>query len=244
VISAGAFGASPSMAPGSFIEIYGSNLASTARPWASSDFNGPNAPTSLDGTSVCVGGVPAYVAFISPSQVNVQVPSAAPIGSTMLVVTNSNGASDPHPVTVNITNPGLWAPAPFKVFGRQYVVALFPDGVTYALPPSTVPGVPSRRAKPGGTLTFYGIGFGPVGPDSPAGRIVAQSDGLLTSLHVIFSGLYEGQVLYARLAPGLVGLYQSNVVVPNTFASDTTQINFSLGSYSGPQPTLYLAVGN
>ena len=59
VISAGAFGASPSMAPGSFIEIYGSNLASTARPWASSDFNGPNAPTSLDGTSVCVGGVPS-----------------------------------------------------------------------------------------------------------------------------------------------------------------------------------------
>ncbi len=64
VISAGAFGAFTSVAPGSWIEIYGSNLAADSRSWAGSDFNGVNAATSLDGTKVTVGGQPAFIDYI------------------------------------------------------------------------------------------------------------------------------------------------------------------------------------
>jgi uncharacterized protein (TIGR03437 family) len=56
VISASAFGAFSSIAPGDLIEIYGSNLAADSRTWAGTDFTGINAATSLDGTSVTVGG--------------------------------------------------------------------------------------------------------------------------------------------------------------------------------------------
>src|SRR5580700_11799743 len=40
VVSAGAFGGFSSVSPGSWIEIYGANLAADARSWATSDFNG------------------------------------------------------------------------------------------------------------------------------------------------------------------------------------------------------------
>jgi uncharacterized repeat protein (TIGR03803 family) len=68
VVSASSFGEFTSVAHGSWIEIYGSNLASDTRSWASRDFNGINAPTAVDGTSVTIGGQPAFVAFISPGQ--------------------------------------------------------------------------------------------------------------------------------------------------------------------------------
>ena len=77
VVSAGAFGEFASAAPGSWIEIYGTNLASDSRPWQASDFDGINAPTMLDGTSVTIGGQPAFVDYISPTQVNVQAPNIA-----------------------------------------------------------------------------------------------------------------------------------------------------------------------
>jgi hypothetical protein len=48
-VSASAFGEFASAAPGSWIEIYGTNLAGDTRPWQTSDFNGVNAPTMLDG---------------------------------------------------------------------------------------------------------------------------------------------------------------------------------------------------
>jgi uncharacterized protein (TIGR03437 family) len=50
-------------------------------------------------------------------------------------------------------------------------------------------------------------------------------------------------VNYAGLAPGSVGLYQFNVVVPNITANDLTPLTFTLGGVAGKQ-TLYLAIGN
>src|ERR1035438_7843354 len=54
VVSAGAFGGFSAVAPGSWIEIYGSNLAAHSRSWSGADFNGIDGPTSLDGTSVTI----------------------------------------------------------------------------------------------------------------------------------------------------------------------------------------------
>jgi uncharacterized protein (TIGR03437 family) len=68
IVSAGAFGAFTSIAPGSWIEIYGSNLAIDSRSWAGSDFNGVNAPTSLDGTKVTIEGQSAFIDYISPDR--------------------------------------------------------------------------------------------------------------------------------------------------------------------------------
>ncbi len=247
VISAGAYGAFNTIAPGTWIEIYGLNLRSISsifslgQIWAGSDFNGAQAPTSLGETSVTVGGLPAYVNYISPDQVNVQVPTGVPSGSQILKVTTFGGTSVGTTVTVNATSPGILAPSSFKLPAGQYAAAQFPDAVTFVMPPGSVIGVPQRKAKVGDTITFYGIGFGPVTPNINAGLIEQQANSL-SGLQISFAGA-PATIQFAGLVQGLVGLYQFNVVVPNVAVSDTVPITFKLNGQSGTQ-TLLLPVGN
>jgi uncharacterized protein (TIGR03437 family) len=242
VISAYAFGGFTSVAPGSWIEIYGANLAADARPWAGTDFTGVNAPTSLDHTTVTIGGQSAFIDYISPSQVNVQVPSNVGTGTQPLVVTTDNGVSPALNIPVQLEEPGLLAPTSFNIGGKQNVVALFPDGATYVAPPGTVANETSRRARSGDIITLYGIGFGAVTPSIPAGQIVGQLNTLAAPFHLLF-GQAEATLKYDGLAPNAVGLYQFNVVVPNVTPSDAVPVTFTLAGVAGTQ-TLYIAVGN
>jgi uncharacterized protein (TIGR03437 family) len=241
VLSASAFGGFSSIAPGSWIEIYGSNLAVDTRGWANSDFNGGTAPTSLDGTSVTIGGQAAFVDYISAGQVNVQVPSNVASGLQQVIVTVKNTNSAPVTVTVNATQPGILAPTSFNVGGKQYAVAVFSDGA-YVLPPGTIAGLNSRRAHPGDTITFYGVGFGPVIPSIPAGQIVQGNNSLSASFQISF-GSSLAAVTYDGLAPSAVGLYQFNVVVPTIPNSDSVPVTFTLGGKAGTQ-TLFTSVQN
>jgi len=152
------------------------------------------------------------------------------------------GQSAAYPITVNATEPGLLAPPLFKVGGTQYVTALLPDGVTYILPAGAISGLTSRPAHVGDTIVMYGVGFGPVNPSTPAGQIVPQTPGnsLATPLTVFF-GPAQATLSYFGLAPGYVGLYQFNVVVPSVAASNAVPLTFVLGSSNNLQ-TLYTAV--
>ena len=80
---------------GSWVMIQGTDLAKDTRLWQSSDFNGNNLPTQLDGTSVTIDGIPAYVEYISPTQINVLAPADSTTGSVNVVVTNNGQASAP-----------------------------------------------------------------------------------------------------------------------------------------------------
>ena len=241
VISAGSYGGFTSIAPATWIEIYGQNLATTTADWTG-QFDGNNAPTSVGGTTVTVGGKPLFIDYVSPGQVNGQVPSDVAIGSQQVIVTTDAGSSAPFSITVNPTEPGLLAPPAFKVSGTQYAVALFSDGF-YDLPPGFASEVASRRAVPGDTLMLFGIGFGPVTPNTPAG-VINQNDttALNASVDISIGGV-SAQVTYAGLTEGVVGLYQFNVVVPNIPANDNTPLTFSLNGTAGQQ-TMSLFIGN
>jgi uncharacterized protein (TIGR03437 family) len=240
VVSAAAFGAFTSIAPGSWIEIYGSNLAADTGTW-DTFFNGVNAPTTINRTSVSIGGQLAFLDYISPGQVNAQVPSNVLTGTQPIVVTTAAGTSAAYNITVNATQPGMDAPASFLVGGKQYVVARFTDGV-YVLPPNAIPGLTSRQAKPGETIVIYGIGFGPVTPNIPAGQIVQQNNSLALPAQVSIGGA-PATLAYYGLAPTFIGLYQFNLVVPSLADNDAAPLTFTLGSGSGSQ-TLYTAVHN
>ena len=240
VISAGAYGAFSAIIPGGWVEIYGSNLAPETLSWSAA-FTGNNAPTSLDGVQVTINGEKAFVSFISSGQVNVQVPSDVPAGGMVQVIVTNNGvAGKPYSVQVNPIEPGLLAPPLFKVGANQYVVALTPDALTYILPSGAIAGLTSRPAKPGETIVLYGVGFGAVTPDQPAGQIVRDQNQLTQRLQILF-GQTPAQFKYQGLAPGAVGLYQFNVVVPSVPDSDLVPLTFNLGGVAGTQ-TLYVAV--
>ena len=243
VQNAGAFGALQSIAAGSWIEIYGSNLSPDTRGWAGSDFTGENAPTSLDGVKVMIDGRAAFVDYVNPQQVNVQVPDNVSIGPVPLIVSDAMGTSSPFTVTNGSYAAGLLAPPSFSIGGKQYVVAQFEDG-TYVLPPGAIAGISSRQAKPGETIIIYGVGFGIAKNSSNQeilpGTIATQASQLATSLQLSFGGT-AATLAYAGLAPNYVGLYQFNVVVPAVPNNDAVPLNFSLGGNSGAQ-TLYTAV--
>lgn len=235
VLSASAYGAFSALAPGTWMEIYGTNLANVAlQNWTAADFNGNTAPTALGGTTVTIGGQPAFIDYVSPGQVNAQVPSNISTGPQQVIVQTPGGTSAAYSITVNTTEPGLLAPAVFDLAGQQYVAALYTNGTTYVLPTGAVSGITAAPAKPGQTIVFYGVGFGTVTPDSPAGQIVTVANQLNGSLQIFFNGT-PATVSFAGLVNGYLGLYQFNVVVPNVSASNTVPVTFSLNGTPGTQ---------
>jgi uncharacterized protein (TIGR03437 family) len=227
VITAGDFGAAPAMGPGSWIEIYGANLATSTRSWAGDDFVGTTAPSTLDGVRVMIANVPAFLGYISPDHINAQVPSSVGPGTQDITVTNANGTSAAYSAKVNVTQPGLLAPGAFKIGGKQYVVAQFANN-SYVLPPGAIGGLGTRQAKPGETVLIYGVGFGATSPNVVAGQIAAGLNPLATPVTVTIGGS-PATVSYGGLAPGFVGLYQFNIVVPNIDNNDQAPIVFSHG---------------
>jgi uncharacterized protein (TIGR03437 family) len=238
--SAQGFGGFSRIAPGTWIEISGQGLAPGTREWTTADFNGTLAPQSLDGVRVTIGGQNAFVNYISPGQVNALVPANVAPGSASVVV--SNGASNigPYAIDVSATMPGLLAPESFRVNEQQHVVALLPDWTTYVLPAAAHLGVPSRPAKPGDEIILLGIGFGDVTPNALPGTVVSQPNQLATSIEIRIGGVVA-ELKYAGLAPGNIGLYQFNVIVPELPDNNAAPVAFKLGDTAGSQ-TLFLAI--
>jgi uncharacterized protein (TIGR03437 family) len=240
VITAGAFGASSSVAPGTWVEIYGSNLAADTRTWTSDDFTngGQKAPVSLDRTSVTISGQQAYIDYISPTQVNALLPLVSP-GTQQLTITTAAGNSASYPINVSTNQFAVYAPPQFVVGGNQYVGAIFNDG-TFVMPPNSVSGFTSRQAHPGETITIFGIGFGPASNGLQPGQLSAGLVSIKGTVQVLF-GTAPAVIGFAGLAPGTFGLYQLNVVVPAIPSSDQVPLTITLNGVKGTQ-TLYTAV--
>jgi len=235
IVSAGNFGGFPYAAPGSFIEIYGTNLAGdVSRGWTTSDFVAGAAPTTLENVSVTVNGRPAFVNFVSKTQLNVQLPADLPTGSAApIVVTNRNQASAAYQLELRPLAGGLLAPASFKVGDKQFVASVHSIDGTFVRADSP--------ARPNEILLFYGIGFGPVTPITVpiAGRVVESAATVTNPVEFTF-GETKGEVIYAGLAGGLVGVYQFNVRVPADAVGD-----MALKVTANGQPTgqdLFIAV--
>jgi uncharacterized protein (TIGR03437 family) len=245
VQSASDFGYFQTVAPGSWIEIYGANLAADTRPWNTNDFTGINAPTSLDRTTVTIGGQSAFVDYISPTQVNAQVPGTIGTGPLAVTVTTAAGTSNSYTVTAKLQQPGLWAPAEFSIVGTPYVAAQFTDLSTYVFPTGSFAGITSRPAKPGEIVVVYGIGFGPV-PGNPPGQIPQAANGLTLPVQPKFYfGGVQAQVQFAGLVASDIGLYQFNLIVPNIPNNNAVPLTFTVNVNGTDMPgtqTLYTAV--
>ncbi len=237
VNSLGDFGGATTFAPGSWLEIKGTNLAASTRQWGGGDFTGAIAPTSLDGVSVTIDGNKAFVGYISPTQINVQAPGDTATGDVQLTVTAGSCTSATTTVTEATIAPGLLAPSSFKVNGTQYLVALFPDGV-FVGNANLISGAAFRPAAPGDTITAYGIGFGPVNPSSSPG-LIASGLNSVPNLTIGF-GATAAKILYGGLVPGIIGEYQFTFVVPSVADGDYP-IVFQVGSTIAAQ-TVYLTV--
>jgi len=234
---AAGFNAKASAASGTWLEIYGSNLASVSRGWQIPDFDGSNAPTTLNKIKVTVNDKPAYVDFVSSGQVNVQAPDDSAAGPVRVVVTNDAGNSNAVTIQKAAIAPALLAPSSFNVGGKQYAAGLFTDGVTFVGKTNLISGVKFRPAKAGDIIVIYGIGFGPVTPSNPAGVVTTQQNNLAATPNFRF-GQTPAALVYYGLAPGFLGLYQFDIKVP-TLSPGDQPLNVDVGGVSTNQ-TLFI----
>jgi uncharacterized protein (TIGR03437 family) len=218
---ANAEGESPAIAPNTWVEIKGVNLAPAgdSRIWQSSDFAGGKLPTELDGVSVTVDGKAAYVYYISPGQLNILTPPDAMSGAVQVVVTANGIVSTQFTAQAQAESPSF-----FVFNGGPYVAATHANGNLLG-PASLYPGL-TTAAKPGETVEIYANGFGQTSAAVVSGA-ETQSGTLSTSPAITIGGVAATVSFAGLVAPGE---FQFNVVVPASLTNGDQPIT---ATYSG-----------
>ena len=187
------------VAPGGLFSIYGTNLSPTNVATKEIPL-----PTALGDSCLTVNGQPVPVIFVSPNQINGQMPYQT-VGNVTVIVHTPGGVSDNY----NLTVPSA-APAVFRA--EVAPGAAFPTVVRAA---NNLMATDSNPVHRNDVLVIYLTGLGKVTPFVEDGR-PAPSDPLATTVaqpEVNIGGI-GAPVLFSGLAPGQVGLYQLNVTVP------------------------------
>jgi uncharacterized protein (TIGR03437 family) len=231
IVNGASFGAGP-VAPGSIISIFGTNLGlqlvdGATTPISETATVVPLA-TSLGGQTVRFttpgGSFDAPLFFVSgpANQMNAQVPWELSGQSSAQLTVRSKGsgdnASESDPVTVQV---GAASPAIFAIGTRAVAVnvkASASDDVingSFAHEAGAIAGVENQPAAIGGVVTLYVNGLGPVTPTTVTGAaasttVISNTDTPAT----VTVDDKSAQVLFSGLAPGFVGLYQVNMIVP------------------------------
>jgi uncharacterized protein (TIGR03437 family) len=222
---ANAASGAPVIAPGAFIAIYGANMAGGLTVASSAPF-----PISLGATEAFLGGESLPLYFTSGAQINAIVPfDIAPNSSQQLIIQTGDALSQPENVTVAAAQPGVFTQnqsgsGPGAILGQK------PGGVA-ALNTAANP------ASAGDALLIYCTGLGTVTPSVSAGTAapttaLSHTDNTVT----VTVGGNNAEVLFAGLAPGFVGLYQVNVIVPSGIAAaaDVPLVLTEAGATSAP----------
>lgn len=220
------------VAVGSIVSIFGRNLATTTQSASSFPL-----PTALAGTSVTVNGIAAPIFFVSPNQINLQLPTRYPASSlgADMVVTTSAGASDTFPLVLALGEG-------FGIFtldgsgcGRGEVFNVADEG-------SVSLNSPSNSASPGDFISVYGTGLVGFLNPPPDGNS-ASSDPLSLAVNwSVYAGIFDlaapfpsnslsPRVSWAGRAPGFVGLDQINVRIPDT-VREGCGVPFTIGTAS------------
>ncbi len=202
VVNAGSY--QPELAPATWISIFGTNLSALTYSWQSSDFVNGMLPLSLEGVSVTIDGLPAYIGYLSPTQINVLAPDDTTTGPVHVVVTTAQ-----QPSNAATVQESSFAPA-FLTYNGTYVAAQHAD-YTPVGAANLLPGITTTPAQPGETILVYGVGFGPTSPAQPTGQLVAAAVPLANNVTFLIGG-QAAQLQFAGLVES--GLYQFNVTVP------------------------------
>ena len=221
----------PGVTANALATIQGTNLASVTDNWNAALASG-QLPTSLDGVTVLFSGKPAYLTYISPTQINLLVPDIS-AGGVSVVVTN-NGIT---PTGLFNAPSSLNGPAFFLWPGNQAVATR--TDYSYAVKSGTFAGLTTLAAKPGDVLILWGTGFGPTTPATLVGIPVPSDKTYLASAPpTITINNVQATIYGAALAPGYAGLYQVAIQVPTSLADGDWPIVATVGGIASPTGVL------
>lgn len=214
VVNAASYSAADGGAPGSIVTIFGINLATSTQAATTVPL-----PTTLAGTSVSVNGVAAPLFYVSPTQINFQMPEVGnegPGGSTaqgIVAITAACGATDPYTPPAGYGTLGIFT-LDASGCGRGAVQNVGSDGIVSL-------NSPTNSVSPGAWITVYATGAGlvsnppPDGSPSPSSPLAVPIVGDTVGTVFDFDGTRGPQpAAWAGRAPGWVGVDQVNVQVP------------------------------
>ncbi len=190
---------SSAIAANTFVSIKGGALSETTRSWETSDFVGSALPTQLDNVSVSINGEPAYVSFISPTQINFLTPADLAPGPVTIEVTNNGLASATVSATAQSSAPAFFTIGATNSAGNSYIAATHADG-SIAGPPSLITGATTTPFTLGETAVLYGNGFAGTASPVPNGQIISSAISLATTPVLMIGGVARG--CYVRRADG------------------------------------------
>jgi uncharacterized protein (TIGR03437 family) len=193
VVEAAGFAVLRPLAPGGIVSIFGSGFANESLQAAQLPLE-----RELGGVSVQMGDENAPLFFVSPSQINAQVPFSAVQGTQLPIIVHAGDRqSAPQTYLVGAVLPGLFQN----------------EGSAAALDSGSNPITPSNPALIGETIQLYATGLGLTDPAVATGERAPASTTVLDPVSVQIGGV-DVPVVYQGLAPNFVGLYQVNVILP------------------------------
>lgn len=217
VVDAATQQAGQGLAPGSYISIYGTDLAD-----ATAVFSTPSLPVSLASVAVSFDGgglsLPGHIHYVSPGQVNVQIPweFQGQASVQMKVTVRDYLSSFLYTVPLATYSPG--------VFG---VV----DSSTGAI----------GSAKRGNTVLIFMNGLGPVSNTPASGDPAPGPPQALAATAVtptVTIGGSNAPVYFSGMAPGFVGLYQVNATIPADAPTGSQPLLISIGGVTSKSVNL------
>jgi uncharacterized protein (TIGR03437 family) len=183
---------------------------------------------SLDKVGVTIGGKPAAIEYVSPSQINAIAPADTPAGDSVPVkVTTSAGTSNAIGVKVQMFSPA------FFVWPNNQPVATRVD-FSIVAKNGTFAGQTTVPAKPGEVIILWGNGFGPTTPPLPGDMVTPASPvyNVATQPDITIGGI-PAEFVSGAMSPGLASVYQIAVRVPAVTAGDQA-IKILQGGREGP----------
>jgi N-acetylglucosamine-6-sulfatase len=185
----------PNVSPGSLISIFGTDLSRNVAAAQSTPL-----PTTLGGVTVTIGGRQAPLVYVSPTQINAQLPYEIPEGNASVIVRAANLETAAVNVRVTAASPGVF------MLSNNRPAIQNQDGSLHTN---------QNPAPAGNVVVVYLTGMGqPQNPVATGER--APTNPLARSRYPVTATVagQPAEVLYAGLAPGWVGLMQVNVRLP------------------------------
>lgn len=204
----------PALSPGSLASIFGTNLANTFTTLSASSSS--PLPFVSGGVSVTVNGLNAPLAYVSPGQINLQIPYRAGAGPAVLSV-NNNG----------------------NVAGFQFTLA--PTAPAVYMDANGVP-LGGFAVGPGGTSALYLNGAGDITPATKSGfpsttSSVSGSAKPLLPLSVTVGG-QQAFLTFVGIPAGLIGTMQVNYTLPPGVTPGVQTVVVTVGGASSPQANI------
>ncbi len=200
-------------APGSLMRLFGDNMMRVSANVESLP-PGANLPTTVNGTTVTMGGIAAPILASSDTEIVAQVPVEMTGNSVGVTIATPGGTSAPFtmPLAANAPNIFFDSVGGFVLKNNDFSLVR-----------------PANAVRAGDILLVYATGLGQTTPPQPTGRITPNPSFNTAAARVTIGGV-DAPVIYSIASPGFVGLTQTAIRVPAGLPAGNRPLVLSVGT--------------